>query len=80
MTYKGMGYVARIMNCVVTDGTGMRVSVYVSSCHFHCAECFNASIWSFNHGERITEQKIEEILTLLDKDYISGLSLLGGNR
>ncbi|RAI79158.1 anaerobic ribonucleoside-triphosphate reductase activating protein [Macrococcoides goetzii] len=78
MTYEGMGYVAKVMNCVVTDGTGMRVSVYVSGCHFHCPECFNASIWSFNHGERITEQKIEEILTLLDKDYISGLSLLGG--
>ncbi|WP_414054753.1 anaerobic ribonucleoside-triphosphate reductase activating protein [Macrococcus equi] len=78
MTYDGNGYIAKVMNCVVTDGSGMRVSVYVSGCHFHCPECFNASIWDFHHGRQVNESLIEEIMTLIDKDYISGLSILGG--
>lgn len=78
MNYYGKGYIAKVMNCVVTDGTGMRVSVYVSGCSFQCPNCFNASIWGYNNGERITEQKLENIMTLLDKEYIRGLSILGG--
>ncbi|WP_414042196.1 anaerobic ribonucleoside-triphosphate reductase activating protein [Macrococcus sp. EM39E] len=78
MNYYGQGYIAKVMDCVVTDGTGMRVSVYVSGCNFHCPNCFNASIWGFDNGERITDQKIDEILTTIDKEYISGLSILGG--
>ncbi|MCU7557465.1 anaerobic ribonucleoside-triphosphate reductase activating protein [Macrococcus capreoli] len=78
MNYEGQGRIAKVMNCVVTDGTGMRVSVYVSGCQFHCPGCFNASIWSFNNGTLYTEQQLENILALIDKPYISGLSILGG--
>ncbi|MCE4957777.1 anaerobic ribonucleoside-triphosphate reductase activating protein [Macrococcoides caseolyticum] len=78
MNYEGQGYIAKVMNCVVTDGTGMRVSVYVSGCRFHCPNCFNASIWEFLNGQKVTNRTIEEIIDLIDHDYISGLSLLGG--
>ena len=32
---------------IVTDGEGVRNSLYVSGCPFHCVDCFNASIWDF---------------------------------
>ena len=33
---------------IVTDGEGVRNSLYVSGCPFHCVDCFNASIWDFS--------------------------------
>lgn len=38
---------------IVTDGEGVRNSLYVSGCPFHCVDCFNASIWDFQAGPRI---------------------------
>ncbi len=35
---------------IVTDGEGVRNSLYVSGCPFHCVDCFNASIWDFQAG------------------------------
>lgn len=78
MNYLGQGYIAKIMDAVVTDGTGMRVSVYVAGCSFKCPNCFNASIWDFNKGIKVTDDNIAQIINMIDHDYISGLSILGG--
>ena len=44
---------------IVTDGEGVRNSLYVSGCPFHCVDCFNASIWDFQAGHEYT-QKLED--------------------
>lgn len=44
---------------IVTDGEGVRNSIYVSGCPFHCVNCFNASIWDFQAGHEYT-QKLED--------------------
>ncbi len=69
---------ADIKTVDVQDGTGVRVSLYVSGCHFHCKGCHNREAWDFNYGKKYTEETEKYILDLLDKDYISGLSILGG--
>ena len=69
---------ASIKKCDVANGTGIRVSLFVSGCHHHCKGCFNTDAWDFNYGNDFTEQTQEKILEALDKDYIQGLSLLGG--
>ncbi|MGN1012512.1 MAG: anaerobic ribonucleoside-triphosphate reductase activating protein [Clostridia bacterium] len=69
---------ASIKKCDVANGTGIRVSLFVSGCHHHCKGCFNTDAWDFNFGNDFTEQTQEKILEALDKDYIQGLSLLGG--
>ena len=69
---------ADIKTIDVQDGTGVRVSIYVSGCHFHCKGCHNKEAWDFNYGKKFDESTIEYILGLLDHDYISGLSILGG--
>ncbi len=56
----------------------MRVSIFVSGCHHHCEGCFNSEAWDFNYGNDFTEDTIQEIIEAMNHDYITGLSLLGG--
>ncbi len=69
---------ATIKKCDVANGSGVRVSIFVSGCHHHCKGCFNECAWDFNYGEDYTEEVEESILKELDKSYIEGLTLLGG--
>ena len=69
---------ADIKEVDIQDGEGVRVSLYVSGCHFHCKGCHNKEAWDFNYGKKFTDETIDRIINLLDKDYITGLSLLGG--
>lgn len=62
----------------ISNGPGVRVSLFVSGCTHHCKGCFNPETWSFASGEEFTDSQIAEIHKALDPDYIRGLSLLGG--
>ena len=69
---------ADIKEVDIQDGEGVRVSLYVSGCHFHCKGCHNKEAWDFNYGKKFTDETIDRIVKLLDKNYITGLSILGG--
>lgn len=60
------------------NGDGIRVSLFVSGCTHHCKECFNPETWDFKYGKPFTKEVEDEIINLLKRDYIQGLSLLGG--
>lgn len=62
----------------IANGTGVRVSLFVSGCTHHCKGCFNAEAWDFGYGEPFTREVEENILAALDHGYVDGLSLLGG--
>ena len=62
----------------VANGTGVRVSLFVSGCRHHCKGCFNAETWDFCYGEPYTRETEDSIIDGLKPDYITGLSLLGG--
>lgn len=70
--------VATIKRRDIANGIGVRVSLFVSGCTHHCKGCFNSEAWDFSYGTPYTEETEGEILELLAPDYISGLSLLGG--
>ncbi len=72
-----MNYAA-IKETDIANGLGIRVSLFVSGCTHHCRGCFNEDTWDFSYGEPFTRQTEEKILSLLEPDYIKGLSLLGG--
>ena len=63
----------------ITNGPGIRVSLFVSGCNHHCFNCFNPETWDFNYGFEYTIEIEQEILKLLQKPHIRGLSLLGGD-
>ena len=69
---------ADIKYCDVANGKGVRVSLFVSGCTHHCKGCFNEETWNFHYGKPFTEETEEQVLNYLDKAYIAGLSLLGG--
>lgn len=62
----------------VANGEGVRVSVFVSGCNHHCKGCFNQCAWDFNYGKEFSEKEEQQIIDYMNHDYISGLSLLGG--
>ena len=63
----------------IANGPGVRVSLFVSGCDFHCKGCFNEESWDKNAGNDFTKDKIDEIIEFLRPDYITGLSILGGD-
>ena len=62
----------------IANGPGVRVSVFMQGCPFHCKNCFNPETWDFNVGKEFTDEVIDHILDLCDKEHIAGLSILGG--
>lgn len=62
----------------IANGPGVRVSLFVSGCRRHCKNCFNPETWDFCYGQEFTQQTTDEILALLEPDYIRGLTVLGG--
>ena len=71
-------FYSEIKKCDIANGPGVRVTIFVSGCTHHCKGCFNEVTWDFQYGKEFTEDTIEEILQALAPDYITGLTLLGG--
>lgn len=68
----------KIRKMDISNGPGVRVSIFMQGCEFHCENCFNKETWDFDGGNEFTEKTIEEVLELCSKDFITGLSILGG--
>ena len=69
---------AQIITSDVANGTGCRTSLFVSGCTHHCEGCFNKMTWDFNFGQVFTKEVEDKIIESLKPDYISGLTILGG--
>ena len=62
----------------IANGPGIRTSLYVQGCHFHCKGCFNSSTWDFDGGDVFTKEKENLLIEASKKKHIVGLSILGG--
>ena len=61
------------------DGSGIRVGLYVSGCTHKCKGCHSSEYWDFESGEKFTEKHLADLQVALTKDYVEGLSILGGD-
>ena len=68
----------KIRKMDISNGPGVRVSVFFQGCAFHCKNCFNKETWDFEAGNSFGDEQIEEIIKLAEPEHISGLSILGG--
>ena len=68
----------KIRKMDIADGPGVRVSIFFQGCDFHCKNCFNPETWSWDCGEEFNDEVIDKIMDLAKFDYITGLSILGG--
>ena len=62
----------------IANGIGVRTVLFVSGCTNHCEECFQPETWDFCYGEPFTKEVEDKIIEMLRPDYITGLTLLGG--
>lgn len=70
---------ADINLCDTANGEGIRVSLFVSGCTNKCIGCFNPEAQDFEYGQLYTPATERQILNQISKEYISGLSILGGD-
>jgi len=68
----------KIRKMDVSNGAGIRVSIFMQGCVFNCKGCFNPETHDFNGGKEFTDETIDRVLELCSKEYIVGLSILGG--
>lgn len=61
------------------NGDGLRVVLWVSGCSHHCPGCQNPITWDPNDGKEYDLAARIEIYKELQKDYISGLTISGGD-
>ena len=72
-------YYGELKKCDIANGEGVRVSLFVSGCRNRCKDCFQPETWDFSFGKPFTAETESEIFAELDKPYVGGLSLLGGD-
>lgn len=68
----------KIRKMDISDGPGVRVSIFMQGCMFQCKECFNPETHDFAGGKEFNDQTIDRVLELCENENIQGLSILGG--
>ena len=69
----------KIRKMDIANGPGIRVSIFMQGCSFHCEGCFSEETWNFNTGKDFTDETINEVIELCKNPTIKGLSILGGD-
>ena len=69
---------AYIINHDIANGTGFRVSLFVTGCRNKCPGCFNSELWDFSVGIPFDEAVEDSVIDLLRDAKVEGLTLLGG--
>lgn len=68
----------QIRDLDISNGPGCRVSIFLQGCPIHCSGCFNSELWDFNGGREVNDETLNTIHSLVNRPYIKGLSILGG--
>lgn len=61
------------------NGDGLRVVLFCTACKHHCKNCHNPETWDTSSGYLFDNEAKESIFKELENDYISGLTLSGGD-
>lgn len=71
-------YYGAIKKCDISNGEGIRTSIFVSGCRNCCKNCFNRETWAFDYGEPFTESVALDIFESMKIPSVRGLTVLGG--
>lgn len=61
------------------NGDGLRVVLWVAGCNHNCKECHNPVTWDIRGGIPFDGAAREELYRELEKPYVSGITLSGGD-
>lgn len=71
-------YYGALKTCDIANGSGVRVTLFVSGCTNACKGCFQKETWDFSYGDLYTKETEDKIIEALYPSYVQGLTLLGG--
>ena len=69
---------AKIRKFDVSNGPGVRATLFVSGCTNNCEGCFNKDLQDFNYGELWTEEVEDDFIKQVKNSNIVGVNILGG--
>jgi anaerobic ribonucleoside-triphosphate reductase activating protein len=69
---------AKIQKMDIANGLGIRTVIYFCGCKFHCHNCQNKEIWSFNSGKPFDKNAKDIVFEAVSNQHVKGLSILGG--
>ena len=68
--------IADILFETMTDGPGLRTSIYCQGCKHHCIGCHNPNTWDCNGGKLY---EVEEVFNIILSDAFSDVTFTGGD-
>lgn len=69
----------RVTKNDTANGPGIRVTVWFQGCPHHCKGCHNPETWNPDKGKPLTTELVNKILDEIDKPWIAGLTMSGGD-
>ncbi len=69
---------AKIRKFDVSNGPGVRATLFVSGCTNNCEGCFNKDLQDFNYGELWTDEVENDFIKQVKNSNIVGVNILGG--
>lgn len=67
---------AGVVNDSITDGPGIRLTVFVQGCPHHCPGCHNQQTWDFAGGQPTTTEELWQ--QIQQNPLLSGVTFSGG--
>lgn len=68
-----------ILHNDMNNGSGLRVTLFVSGCDHYCKGCQNPQTWKKDSGIEFDKAAMEEIMEELSHNYITGITFSGGD-
>lgn len=69
---------SKIRKFDVSNGPGIRTTLFVSGCTNNCEGCFNKDLQDFNYGDKWTKETEEEFIEYVKNPNVKGVNILGG--
>lgn len=69
---------AKIRKFDVSNGPGVRTTLFVSGCTNNCEGCFNKDLQNFNYGDKWTKEIEDEFIRYVKNTNVNGVNILGG--
>lgn len=69
---------AEIRKYDVSNGPGVRTTIFFSGCTLDCPGCFNKKLQDFWYGNKFDDEVVNEFIEYSKSEHVVGINILGG--